>query len=138
MSRTFFHLAASLASLFVLAAPMRAQSTPATGGHLVVVKLVARAGSFPYAFEPASLTAQYGDTLRFIEDAAVLHNVRFTSHPRGSKLGAATTGPYLTAKGQTYTLVIDDRFTAGHYDFVCDPHQMHGMHGELTVAKRAR
>jgi plastocyanin len=138
MSRTSFCLAASLASLCVLAAPMRAQSAPATGGHLVIVKLVTRAGSIPYAFEPASVTAQVGDTLRFIEDAAMLHNVRFTSHPRGSKLGAATTGPYLTTKGQTYDLLVDGRFTEGHYDFVCDPHATLGMHGELTVGKRAQ
>ena len=138
MSRTSFCLAASLASLCVLAAPMRAQSASATVGRLVVVKLVAKAGSVPYAFEPESVTAQYGDTLRFIEDAAMMHNVRFTSHPSGSKLGAATTGPYLTTKGEKYDLLIDGRFTAGHYEFVCDPHAMLGMHGELTVAKRAQ
>ena len=138
MSRTSCCLAASLASLCLLVAPMRAQSAPATGGHLVVVKLVAKAGSIPYAFEPASITAQSGDTLRFIEDAAMIHNVRFTSHPSGSKLGAATTGPYLTTKGQTYDLLIDGRFTEGHYEFVCDPHEMLGMHGALTVGKGAQ
>lgn len=137
MSRTTLCLTASLVSLCVLAAPMRAQSAPATGGHLVVVKLVTKAGSIPYAFEPASVTAQQGDTLRFIEDAAMLHNVRFTSHPSGSKLGAATTGPYLTTKGQKYDLIIDGRFAAGHYEFVCDPHQMLGMRGSLDVGRRS-
>ncbi len=138
MSRTSCCVLASLASLCVLVAPMRAQSAPATGGHLVVVRLVAKAGSIPFTFEPASITAQYGDTLRFLEDAAVLHNVRFTSHPRGSTLGAATTGPYLTTKGQTYDLLIDGRFTEGHYEFVCEPHAMLGMHGALTVGTRAQ
>ncbi len=137
MSRTSCCIAVLLASLCALA-PMRAQSAPATGGHLVVVRLVAKAGSIPYAFEPASITVQHGDTLRFIEDAAMLHNVRFTSHPSGSKLGAATTGPYLTTKGQTYDLVIDGRFTDGHYEFVCDPHAMLGMRGALTVGKGAQ
>lgn len=138
MSRKFCCLASSLAILCVRVAPMRAQSAPATGGHVVIVKLVTKAGSVPYAFEPASITAQQGDTLRFIEDAAVIHNVRFTSHPSGSKLGAATTGPYLTTKGETYDLIINGRFTVGHYDFVCDPHAMLGMHGVLTVGKRAQ
>ena len=51
----------------------------------------------------------------------------------GAKLGAAATGPYLTAKGQTYDLVIDARFTEGRYEFVCEPHEAIGMKGTLVV-----
>jgi plastocyanin len=99
----------------------------------VIVQLVAKAGSIPYAFEPASITAQYGGTLRFIEDAAMIHNVRFTSHPSGSKLGAATTGPYLTTKRQRYDLLIECRFTEGHHDFVCDPHALSANMSETPI-----
>jgi plastocyanin len=90
----------------------------------------------PYAFEPASVVAQHGDTVRFIEAAAVMHNVRFTKHAPGAKLGAAESGPYLTTKGQTYDLVIDKRFTDGAYEYVCDPHAALGMKGTLVVGSR--
>ena len=100
--------------------------------------MVMKGGSVPYAFEPANVTAQHGDTLRFVEDAGVMHNVRFKSHPSSARLGAATTGPYLTNKGQTYDLVIDTRFTDGKYEYVCDPHELLGMRGVLTVEKSAK
>jgi plastocyanin len=100
---------------------------------VVVVRLVERGGSVPYAFEPANVDVERGDTLRFVQSADTPHNVRFTKEPPGAKLGSATTGPYLVAKGQTYDLVIDARFTAGSYTFVCDPHEMIGMRGSMTV-----
>jgi plastocyanin len=133
MSRTSYLLAASLVGLFVFAAPSFAQEGESHGPHAIVVKLVQRGGSMPFAFEPASVTAQHGDTVRFVEDAGVMHNVHFKTHPSGAKLGSITSGPYLTAKGQTYNVVIDARFTDGTYQFVCDPHDMLGMHGTLTV-----
>lgn len=91
----------------------------------------------PYAFEPSNVAAQRGDTVRFVEDAGVMHNVHFKTHPRDSKLGGIATGPYLTAKGQTYDVIIDQRFTDGAYTFVCDPHELLGMHGTLTVQGNA-
>jgi len=91
----------------------------------------------PYGFAPDLVTVQRGDTVRFIEDASVMHNVHFTSHPQGAKLGSATSGPYLTSLGQKYDVVIDARFPEGKYEFVCDPHAMLGMHGTLVVVKSA-
>ena len=135
MTRTLYLIAASLASLCLLSAPVSGQSASPDAGHLVLVKLVVRGGSIPYAFEPANVTAQRGDTLRFVEDAGVLHNVHFKTHPSGARLGAAADGPYLMTKGQTYDLVIDARFTEGKYEFVCDPHDLLGMRGVLTVEK---
>ena len=137
MFRTPYLIAASVATLFVSSAPVFGQSTARVRGHVIVVKLVTKAGSAPYGFEPANITAQNGDTLRFVEDAGVMHNVHFKSHPSGAKLGAAAVGPYLTAKGQTYDVAIDARFTNGKYEFVCDPHDMLGMHGTLTVEPKA-
>lgn len=108
-------------------------STPSTP-HLVLVRLVERGGSAPYAFEPVNVQVERGDTVRFLQTADVPHDVRFTKEPSGAKLGGATTGPYLVSKGQTYDLVIDARFPAGTYSFVCDPHEMLGMRGSMTVA----
>ena len=133
MSRTPYQVSGLLAMLCLLSAPLRAQTSSTGAGHVVVVKLVTKTGGVPFAFEPANATVQRGDTLRFVEDAGVMHNVHFKTHPNGARLGSAAAGPYLTNKGQTYNLVIDGRFTDGKYEFVCDPHEMVGMHGVLTV-----
>ena len=136
MIRAPFVIAASLA-LVLVTSPVSGQSAPARGGRLLVVKLVTKGGSIPYAFEPANVTAQRGDTVRFVEDAGVLHNVHFKSHPNGASLGAAASGPYLSAKGQKYDVVIDSRFTDGRYEFVCDPHETIGMRGVLNVEPKS-
>ena len=132
MSRSFYRIAASIASLCVVPATAFGQSA-AGASHIVVVKLVAKEAAAPYAFEPASVSVQHGDTLRFIEDAAAIHNVRFKTHPAGARLGAASVGPYLTTRGQSYDLVIDARFTDGRYEIVCDPHELLGMRGVINV-----
>ena len=101
--------------------------------HVIVVSLVERPGTMLFAFEPANFTAQRGDTLRFVQTSATMHNVRFKTQPKGAKLGGAAISPYLTTKGQTYTIVVDSRFSEGKYELVCDPHEAIGMHGFLTV-----
>ena len=136
MSHRPFLLVASIAALFASSSAAGAQGTASGTPHVLLVKLVAKPGSTPYAFDPANITAVRGDTLRFVDEEAVPHNVHFKSHPAGAKLGGITVGPYVTNKGQTYDVVIDDRFTAGKYDFVCDPHEMLGMRGTLTVVTK--
>jgi len=121
----------SLAALLVLSAGANAQSP--SGPHMLIVKLVDKGGAMPYAFEPAITVAQRGDTVRFVETAGVMHDVHFTKQASGAKLGGATTGPYLTTKGQTYDLVINARFTEGRYEFVCEPHEALGMKGTLVI-----
>jgi plastocyanin len=139
MTRISSLLVALLVSTSLVAGAALAQTAARPAGHagqLVVVKMADRGGATPYAFEPAKVTIQPGDTLRFLEEAGVVHNVRFTTHPSAAHLGAATTGPYLTTKGQTYDLVIDGRFAPGSYAFVCDPHDAMGMRGTLTVGPK--
>lgn len=131
--RTLYSVTGLGAIVCLMSSPLPAQTVAAAPSHVIVVKLVMRSGSVPFAFEPANATVQRGDTLRFVEDAGVMHNVHFKSHPDGARLGSAASGPYLTNKGQTYSLVIDARFTDGKYEFVCDPHEMLGMHGVLIV-----
>ena len=136
MSRTHFLLTTACLSIGVaIAMPAGAQSA-ATGApvpHVILVKLVDRSGALPFAFEPANFTAQRGDTLRFVQASAQMHNVHFKTEPKGAKLGGAATSPYLTAKGQSDTVVVDSRFSDGKYEIVCDPHDALGMHGFLTV-----
>lgn len=120
----------ALAFLLLLlpAARASAQSTP----HVILVTMVAKPNG-QFAFEPAAITAQRGDTLRFVEGSTVPHNVHFEKIPKGAALGAAVHGPYLIGAGKKYDLVIDARFVVGEYAFVCDPHAGVGMHGTLTV-----
>ena len=128
----------SLACLAGLSTAAKAQGTTASAAapstpHTIVVKLVEQPGPKPYAFEPATFTARQGDTLKFVQDASVMHNVHFKTEPKGAKLGGAAMSQYLTTKGQAYVLVVDSRFTDGTYEIVCDPHEMVGMHAFLTV-----
>lgn len=117
----------ALATLCV-ALPLSAQSAP----HVITVKMADAPGG-QFVFQPAAITAQRGDTVRFVQASSAPHDVDFRKIPKGAKLGAESTGPYVMTPGQTYDLVIDARFVDGVYDFVCDPHESVGMHGTLTV-----
>ena len=137
MFLTRFVLSSCVATSLVLAVPATAQTAApmkAVASHLIVVKLVERPGDkVRFAFEPATFTAERGDTLQFVQFANTMHNVRFKTQPSGAKLGRATVSRYLTTIGQTYNIVVDSRFTDGTYEIVCDPHGMMGMHAFLTV-----
>ena len=139
MFRTRLAVLGSLACTLAIAMSATAQSPAASHGvpaftpHTIVIKLVERAGAVPFAFEPATFLAQRGDTLRFVQFAATMHNVHFKTEPKGARLGSAAMSPYLTTKGEAYTLVVDSRFVDGKYEIVCDPHEMIGMRALLTV-----
>ncbi|MDQ2929915.1 MAG: plastocyanin/azurin family copper-binding protein [Gemmatimonadota bacterium] len=119
--------------LLVPAARSSAQSAP----HLVLVKMVDKPNG-QFAFEPAVISVQHGDTVHFLQSSSAPHNVHFEKTPKGAKLGAAATGPYLIGLGKTYDLVIDTRFVDGAYQFVCDPHESVGMRGTLLVGTSAK
>lgn len=125
-----------LRSVFVLvaiacAAPVAVAQT-APHGHLITVHLVDRPNG-QFAFDPGTINAQRGDTVRFVQQSSAPHNVSFRTHPKDAKLGDAAVGPYLINNGQTYDLVIDTRFPDGTYTFACDPHESVGMKATLAV-----
>ena len=130
----------SMVAVAAVTAPLTAQDAAHQDGanapapHAIVIKLVERPGAMPFAFEPANVTAHYGDTLRFVQFASTMHNVHFKTQPKGAKLGSAAMSQYLTAKGQAYSLVVDSRFVDGTYEVVCDPHEMIGMHAFIAVS----
>jgi plastocyanin len=127
-------LALSARAQSIAPAQPAAANTPRT----IVVTLVERTGQAkPFAFEPATFTAQRGDTIRFVQAANTMHNVHFKTQPKGAKLGSAAMSEYLTAKGESYSLVVDARFADGTYEIVCDPHELIGMHAFLTVGGTA-
>src|SRR6476646_9714001 len=87
MSRLNSLMTASLVALIAVSGGANAQATP-TAPHMIVVKLVAKAGAMPFGFEPAIVVAQRGDTVRFVEAASAMHDVHFTKKAPGAKLGA--------------------------------------------------
>jgi plastocyanin len=127
--RTWF---LSVIALALLPA-FRPASPHLAAGKLVPVKMTDISAT-QFKFDPAEITVNPGDTVRFVQSTITPHNVDFRSTPAGANLGAAKLGPFLTAAGQNYDLVIDARFSAGTYQFVCTPHEMMGMKGVLTVA----
>ncbi len=130
MSSRRMILAAALVALPIVGA--RGLAASGGPGHVVEVKMVKQGSS--YAFSPASVTVQPGDTIRWLQASDAPHNVQFDSWPKGAKLGGAQMGSFLSATGETYQLVIDSRFPAGKYAYECTPHGAMGMKATLTVA----
>lgn len=98
-------------------------------GNVVEVKMVTDdKGNY---FEPAELTVNRGDVVRFVLVSGV-HNVSFPSD-RNAAASAPLPSPsqYLQLPGQTFDLPVD--LPPGEYGFVCDPHAALGMVGTLTV-----
>ncbi len=135
--RTLVTLGALAGMAAVPLAGLGAQQAAPVKPHTIEIRLIEQPGAIPFAFEPATFAAERGDTLRFVQAAATMHNVHFKTVPAGAHLGSALSGPYLTTKGQTYIVVVDKRFVDGKYELVCDPHEMIGMHATLTVAGTA-
>lgn len=131
MSRTF--LTAIIAAA-AFAAPAMAQTAAPAPPHKIVVKMLDLNGGSQFAFQPATINAQPGDTVEFVQTGTIPHNVAFRKEAQGAKLGSAMDGQYITGAGATYDLVIDARFTAGTYTFACDPHESMGMKGTLVVS----
>ncbi len=115
----------------ILAGDVKAQK-PDNGPQVVTVRMVDKSAT-QYVFEPADITVAPGTVVRFELTGSIPHNVEFKKGPSGTDLGAARMGPFLLAKGQTYEVMIDARFTLGTHDYVCTPHEMMGMKGTITV-----
>lgn len=109
--------------------PARGQGDPP---GVVVVEMIDKSPT-EFAFEPARITVQPGDTVRFVQKGAMPHNVEFKGAPGGAELDGVRMGPFLTRPDETWDLVVDDRFLPGEYPFVCTPHQFLGMTGLLRV-----
>ncbi len=121
----------SALGLLLVAGEVEAQTT-ADGIPVVTVRMVDKSAT-EYAFEPANITVEPGTLVRFEMVGSIPHNVEFKDGPSGTDLGNARMGPFLLAKGQTYEIMIDARFTVGTHDYVCTPHEMMGMKGTITV-----
>ncbi len=132
MARLPVIVTAAALAVFVVSSGA-AQGRAAAHARTVVVKMVDKSPT-EFHFEPAQLTVQRGDTVRFLQTGTTPHNVEFQNPPPGTALGAQLMGPFLMKAGETYDVVIDARFAGGEHRFVCTPHQTMGMTGTLTVA----
>lgn len=104
------------------------------GTEIVLVRMLDKSPT-SYAFEPALITVTPGQTIRFVQQGEVPHNVEFKDTPAGARLGDGRMGPFLTIDGEAYELKVDDRFSAGTYEYVCTPHALMGMKGTIIVDK---
>ncbi|HET7600104.1 MAG TPA: plastocyanin/azurin family copper-binding protein [Gemmatimonadales bacterium] len=125
-------VAGAIAPAAAAAQDLAATAPAPANAHLHLVAMVER-GQYGIAFDPQRTAAALGDTVRFVQQGALPHNVMFRSVPSGADLGAAAEGPLLTARGATYDVVLDRRFVPGKYLFVCVPHETMGMAGLLYV-----
>lgn len=112
--------------------PVQDDSAKGDSPTAVVVEMVDKGGN-TWRFTPADVEVSRGDTLRFVQKDVVPHNVEFRETPDDAELGEAQMGPFLTQKGETYELVIDERFSTGKYRYVCTPHVAQGMKGRFKV-----
>jgi plastocyanin len=99
---------------------------------MVIVEMVDKSAT-EFVFEPKDITVTPGQTVRFVQTGFIPHNVEFRDGPDGTDLGPQAMGPFLLATGETYEVVIDDRFKPGTHKYVCTPHELMGMVGTITV-----
>ncbi|MDB4950166.1 MAG: Plastocyanin [Gemmatimonadetes bacterium] len=101
------------------------------GAHVVVVKMITTDDGDGGKFDPESIVAAAGDTVRFVTDGLSPHNVSFPAAQNAAPLHPPAPVPFLTAAGQSYDLVLPP--APGTYHIQCDPHAFTGMTGTLTI-----
>lgn len=122
----------TLAGVVCAGLALAQSSSGAPKGRVVTVKMLDKSAT-EFVFEPAQVTVNPGDVVRFVQTGIMPHNVEFRDVPDNAALGDAKTGPYLTAPNQTYDVAIDERLPKGTYGFVCVPHESLGMKGSIIV-----
>lgn len=119
----------------LVAVPAVAQDSWATAEaeqRTIEVRMVDK-GPAEFVFEPAEVTVRQGDRIVWIQTGLMPHNVEFTSAPGAYDPSALPKSPFLTSRGQSYELVIDDRFVVGPYEYICTPHVAMGMRARIKV-----
>jgi plastocyanin len=104
------------------------ERAPAASGRVIEVRLVTdERGNY---FDPADITAQRGDVLRFVLVTGV-HNVHFPAERNRGAAGLPPASPLLQLPGQTVEVPV--AMAPGQYSYQCDPHASLGMVGTLAV-----
>jgi len=77
-------------------------------------------------FDPSDVTVKAGETITFVNNESVPHDVHKSSGP-GPDFASGPSGGM--QEGDTFELTLDE---AGSYEYVCDVHAP-GMSGTITV-----
>ena len=82
--------------------------------------------------QPPSITVAKGETVEFVNNKALPHNVVFDEDnvPAGVNADAISHEDYLNGPGEKVTNKFD---VAGTYGYYCEPHQGAGMAGKIIV-----
>ena len=124
--------------LFVCAVSAATGQTPGTATARTVTVRMIDQGLYGMAFDPTRVTVHRGDMVRFVQAGNLPHNVEFKSVPQRTDLGVSRIGRDLKAWGETYSIVIDQRFAAGKHVYVCTSHEVLGMAGIIYVADESK
>lgn len=90
--------------------------------ELVVIHLTSN-----LTFSPSSVTIDAGQTVRWVNDAAITHTVT----PRDAAQSGVWGDVTLSSAGETFEHTFS---VAGEtYDYFCRPHEAQGMTGQITV-----
>lgn len=125
-------------ALLLLVVVPEAEATAAVGSVDVRTDSTVTVELLNYDYGPNPIRVQPGDTLRLVNVTDMPHNAVFGDIPDGARLQSKKIGPYLTGKGDTYEMVIDDRFVPGTYEIYCTPHKALGMTGKVIVEGGSR
>lgn len=106
--------------LIVIAAPVWAKE--------YTVHAVSDTQAMIFKFDPASLTVQPGDTVKFVNAQDGMHSVVFGTVPAGVEPAES---PMLEKKDQEWSYTFS---AAGTYKFHCGLHDALGMRGEITAS----
>ena len=77
-------------------------------------------------FEPATVTVQAGDTVKWVNNKMAPHNVVFETASAADKSHSKLT----FSPGESYSSTFD---TPGEYTYYCEPHRGAGMVGKIIV-----
>lgn len=80
-----------------------------------------------YYFEPAEITIQPGDTIKWVNVQEDMHNAVADAVPKGAEFFES---PMLEEEGASWSYTFN---TAGTYSYHCHPHAAAGMKGIITV-----
>ncbi|MBE9178113.1 plastocyanin [Oculatella sp. LEGE 06141] len=127
LSLTLCAIALVVGSFFIAVSPASAET--------FTVKMGADNGML--AFDPANVTVQPGDTVKWVNNKLPPHNVMFDDKniPTKSKDLATKIShqQLMFSPGESFEVTFTSDMPAGDYSYYCAPHRGAGMVGKVTV-----
>lgn len=118
------------AVLFVMTFSLAAALAPrAAQAEEHIVQIISDLDSMRFAFEPRIVIIQPGDTVTWVNQELMDHNV--VTYPDGFPAGAqGFESPFLSAVGERWSHTFEQQ---GTYEYHCIPHLLMGMHASVIV-----